>query len=487
MRLLPRSLFGRLTLVLLVGLVAAQLLSAWFLLRDRGQALYQSIREDTVVRVAGIVRLLDALKPTERERLLPLLSTPQTLVQLAERPVAASLRESASASALVTGDLRRHLPPGTLIWVSVSGSIMRNAMMERMDAGSADLPGPMGADMARMRAAMMGESMGDGPMSGPWGYVHGVHAMARAFFIQVRLHDGTWVRFIRRVPRDLFDRPTRLLITLGILLISVILLSLFAVRRLVGPLAELRLAADALGKDIHRPPLSEAGPLEVAETARAFNRMQARLKSYIGDRARILAAVSHDLKTPLTRLRLRTDLLDDEALRDKIQGDLDTMEAMVTATLDFMRGTESREATQPLDLMALLESVCDDAQDAGWDVAIEGALTRPVPGRPLALKRSITNLVENAVRYGERARIQVADDGHQVRIAVHDNGPGIPEALLEQVFDPFFRLESSRARHTGGTGLGLGIARNVARAHGGDLLLSNRPVRGLCAALVLPR
>jgi signal transduction histidine kinase len=324
-------------------------------------------------------------------------------------------------------------------------------------------------------------------MAGPWGYLHGVHAMARAFFIQVRLHDGTWVRFARQVPEELFDRPTRLLVTLLMLLVSVVLLSLSAVRRLVGPLTELRVAADALGKDIDRPALPEAGPLEVAQTAHAFNTMQARLKSYIGDRARILAAVSHDLKTPLTRLRLRTDLLDDEALRDKIQGDLDTMETMVRATLDFMRGTESREATQTLDLMALLEGVRDDAEEAGWEVELTGALDAPVPGRPLALKRAVTNLVENAVRYGERAQIHVEDQDHQVRITVLDAGPGIPAALLEQVFDPFFRLESSRARHTGGTGLGLGIARNIARAHGGDLRLANRPEGGLCAALVLPR
>ncbi len=480
MRLLPRSLFGRLTLVLLIGLVAAQLLSAWFLLRDRGQTLYQSIREDTVARVAGIVHLLDALQPKERERLLPLLSAPGTLVQLAERPAPAPVPDSASVSSLVERGLRRRLPPETPIRVSVSGSLMSDAMSTDMDNAPG---GAMGRSMAQMRAYMMGR----GPMAGPWGYVHGVHAMARAFFIQVRLHDGTWVRFARQVPEDLFDRPTRLLLTLLILLVSVILLSLFAVRRMVGPLTELRLAADALGKDIHRPPLPETGPLEVAETAHAFNTMQARLKSYISDRARILAAVSHDLKTPFAHIRLRTDLLDDEELRDKVQGDLDEMEHMVTATLDFMRGTESREATQTLDLMALLESVRDDAQDAGWDIELEGGLRQPMQGRPLALKRSIRNLVENAVRYGERAHIRVEDEDRQIRITVLDDGPGIPETLLEQVFDPFFRLESSRARHTGGTGLGLGIARNIARAHGGDLVLVNRPEGGLSAQLALPR
>jgi signal transduction histidine kinase len=471
MRILPHSLFGRLTLVLLAGLVAAQLLSASLLLRDRGQTLYQSIRADLVKRTAGIVRLLDALQPPERRRLLPLLSTPETRIRLVRAPAGTPTKDpgrGAAAIAIERG-LRDRLPPGSDVRVVLEGAPM-------------DESGPAG--MAGMHRRHM---MGRGRMAGPWAYLHGVHAMARGFFIQVRLADGSWVQFERRIPEELFDRPTRLLLTLAVLLASVVLLSLLAVRWVVRPLRELRLAAEELGRDIHRPPLAETGPLEVEETARAFNTMQQRIQSFVEDRARILAAVSHDLKTPLTRLRLRTDLLDDEELRNKLQADLDDMESMVGATLDFMRGTESREASRRLDLMALLETIREDSRDAGWQVSLEGQVTEPIQGRPTALKRCIANLVENAARYGGGAEVLAADDGRTVRITVQDRGPGIPDELLEKVFDPFFRQESSRARHTGGTGLGLGIARNIARAHGGDLVLRNRSEGGLSAELTLPR
>ena len=471
MRILPRSLFGRLTLVLLTGLVAAQILSASILLRDRGQTLYQSIRTDLIDRTAGIIRLLEALPAAERRRLLPLLSTTETRIRIAQAPAQPPAQDSVQrlTAGLIERGLKDRLPPGTEVRVTLEDGL-------EDDVSQLGMPG-------MHRRHMLGRQ----GMGGPWAYLHGVHAMARGFFIQARISDGSWIQFERRIPEGLFDQPTRLLLILAVLLVSVVLLSLFAVRWVVRPLRELRLAAEALGRDIHRPPLTEKGPLEIEETARAFNTMQQRIKSFIDDRARILAAVSHDLKTPLTRLRLRTDLLDDAELRDKLQGDLDDMESMVGATLDFMRGTESREPTVKLDIMALLETIREDARDAGWAVVLTGQVTLPFHGRPTALKRCISNLVENAARYGGGAEILPEDDGRTLRITVRDDGPGIPPNLLEKVFDPFFRIESSRARHTGGTGLGLGIARNIARAHGGDLVLRNRAEGGLSAELTLPR
>jgi signal transduction histidine kinase len=311
--------------------------------------------------------------------------------------------------------------------------------------------------------------------------------MASRFIVQAQLRDGSWVWFERRIPRELFDWPLQMLLTLLILLLGVTALSLVAVRWVVRPLERLRAAADALGRDIHRPPLDETGPVEVAETSRAFNRMQRRISRFVEDRARILAAMSHDLKTPLTRIRLRADLLDDEDLGTKIRRDLDDMQRMVEATLDFMRGTESREETRSVDLMALVESICDDAAEAGQPVTLRGQVTGPYQGRPLALKRCIGNLIDNALRYGGSADVEIRDSGQAVTLTVADDGPGIPTESLEKVFDPFFRLESSRARRSGGTGLGLGIARNIARAHGGDLVLRNRADGGLRAALTLPR
>ena len=215
--------------------------------------------------------------------------------------------------------------------------------------------------------------------------------------------------------------------------------------------------------------------------------MQTRLKTYIKDRADILAAVSHYLKTPLTRIRLRADLMDDEEQRTKTRKDLDDMESMVSATLDFMRGPETREPTRGMDLMSLLDSIREDFHESCETIELQEEQIEPYPGKPLALKRCFVNLLENAVRYGGRASINLVDSKERVVISICDNGPGVPEDALQRVFDPFFRLETSRAQHTGGTGLGLGIARNIARAHGGDLVLRNRPEGGVCAELILPR
>jgi signal transduction histidine kinase len=215
--------------------------------------------------------------------------------------------------------------------------------------------------------------------------------------------------------------------------------------------------------------------------------MQARLAGYSRDRTRVLAAMSHDLKTPITRLRLRAELLEDPQLRAKFTKDLDEMESMVGATLDFLRGQESGEPARPVDVMALLESLQADLRETGGQMEIEGAAVKPYPGVPQALKRCLGNLVENAVKYGRSAHVTVDDDDARLVIRVQDYGPGLPPAELEKVFEPFYRVEGSRSRDTGGTGLGLTIARGIAEAHGGRLTLRNRVEGGLEATLELPR
>jgi signal transduction histidine kinase len=233
--------------------------------------------------------------------------------------------------------------------------------------------------------------------------------------------------------------------------------------------------------------LPEKGPEEVSRAARAFNTMQARLARYIRDRTRVLAAMSHDLKTPITRLRLRSELLGDPQMKEKFTKDLDEMESMVGATLDFLRGLENRETVKPVDIMALLESLQADLRETGSAVEIEGATVKPYPGEPQALKRCLGNLIENAVKYGQSARVLVDDNDARLEIRIQDRGPGLPPAELEKVFEPFYRVEGSRSRDTGGTGLGLTIARGIAEAHGGRLSLRNREEGGLEATLELPR
>ena len=265
------------------------------------------------------------------------------------------------------------------------------------------------------------------------------------------------------------------------------MLSYLAVRWVTRPLHVLAHAADALGRDIHRPPLAEDGPTEIRRAAQAFNSMQQRLVRSIEDRTRVFTAMSHDLKTPITRMRLRADLLEDETLRQRFESDLKEMETMVTQALEFMRGLGTGEARQEVDVNALLESLQSDNEAMGRAVRIEGEARASYPARISLLRRCLANLVDNAVVYGERATLRVEDAPAALVIRVQDEGPGIPEAEREKVFEPFYRLEHSRSRATGGTGLGLAVARNIAHMHGGDLTLRNRPERGLEAVLTLPR
>ena len=261
---------------------------------------------------------------------------------------------------------------------------------------------------------------------------------------------------------------------------------MIAVRWATRPLQALATAAEELGRNVNRPPIPETGPIEVVRAARAFNTMQSRLADHLSSRTRLLAAMSHDLKTPITRLRLRSELMDDPKLRERYGHDLSELESMVQATLDFLRGIHDEEPAKAFDVMALLEALQADLQETGAEVTLEGHTDQPYAGQRQAIRRCLRNLLDNAIKYGGRANVRVADDAAALTIRIEDEGPGIPADQIEKVFEPFYRIESSRSRATGGTGLGLAIARQIARAHGGDVTLANRPDGGLEARLVLP-
>ncbi|KAF0813155.1 Osmolarity sensor protein EnvZ [Andreprevotia sp. IGB-42] len=272
-------------------------------------------------------------------------------------------------------------------------------------------------------------------------------------------------------------------------LIRLLVLALTAwigARWLARPMRQLSDAAAALGNDLQSPPLQLAGPAELRRTADAFNRMQAQLKSQIDERSRFLAAVSHDLRTPLTRLRLRCEAIEPLALRERAQQDLSDMNAMLTATLDYLRGQAQPEARQLLDVGALVHSLAEDLQQDDARIVVSGQVAA-LPAQPLALKRCLSNLLENAQRYGHGATVRLIDSAGACTIEIEDIGPGLPPEQLEAVFAPFYRLEDSRNRQTGGVGLGLSIARDVALRHGGTLTLSNALPHGLIATLILPR
>jgi signal transduction histidine kinase len=464
MRWLPRSLFGRLVLVLLPVLVVAQFIGFALHMHERGEALSQASGLQSAQRIAGMVRVLDSLDAAQRRNIAQVLSTPALTVSLERTAPVVAEEEKTARAALFAAVLRRFLGDGRPVAVSVS------------DAAPSE-PAPM-------------RPFGGRGMHGGWAPPIAAHYLGQPglqFVAQVRLRDGALATFDARLPEQTASWPYRLLLSLAVLLAAVIAVSLVAVRWVTRPLTTFADAAEELGRNIHRPALEERGPNEVARAARALNTMQSRLIAYLDDRTRVLAAMSHDLKTPITRLRLRAELLEDSALKTKIAADLEETQSMVDGALDYLRGAARDEAVKPVDVTALLESLQADMRVLGSEVTIEGAAAKPLRAKPQALKRCVWNLLDNAVKYGARARIAVDDDDRRLRIRVLDEGPGIPAAEMDKVFEPFYRVESSRNRATGGTGLGLSIAKGIAEDHGGSLALSNRAEGGLEATLVLPR
>ncbi|SUE43317.1 ATP-binding protein [Roseomonas gilardii] len=317
----------------------------------------------------------------------------------------------------------------------------------------------------------------------------------QALLVSLRLPNGDlWLNLRLRVPPPRPWHSPTFLIAFGVMTVAAALLIVAATRRLIRPVRDLARAAEALGRDVNAPPLPETGPLEVATAAHAFNTMAERIRRFVGDRTQMLAAIGHDLRTPITRLRLRAEFLEDDEQRRRMLSDLDEMEAMVNATLAFARDDAADEPSVPLDLAALCRTVLDEEADARPEaedaLTYTGPLRLTVRGRPIALKRALMNLVGNALKYGQAARIRLEPpSGRQnpvVRLFIEDDGPGVPEESQEAVFQPFRRLETSRNRETGGTGLGLPIARNILRAHGGDVTLENLPEGGLRAVVTLP-
>lgn len=298
-----------------------------------------------------------------------------------------------------------------------------------------------------------------------------------------------WVNFTGRLPTPRPWHSETFLLAFAVMSVSVALLAFWAVRRLTRPVADLAAAAERLGRDVNAPPLPEAGPQEVRQAAASFNTMAARIKRFVADRTEMLAAIGHDLRTPITRMKLRAEFVDDPEQRVKMLADLDEMERMIAATMAFARDDAAAEPPAALDLGVLLRTVADEANDvAGHEaVTVEAPPHLAVQARPIAIKRALSNLVSNAVAYAGECRLRLSGpNAGALRIDVEDEGPGIPEAEIERVFQPFHRVERSRSRDTGGTGLGLPIARNIFRAHGGDVTLANRAPKGLRATVTLP-
>ncbi|ODT87182.1 ATP-binding protein [Phenylobacterium sp. SCN 70-31] len=311
------------------------------------------------------------------------------------------------------------------------------------------------------------------------------HFLINPFQVGVRQSDGRWA-VVRSEPRfglDDWQQRVALWFALSALLMTPVTW-IFA-RRLSKPIQVFAQAAERLGRDPKAPPLALKGPAEIGVAARAFNEMQERLQRYVEDRTAMVGAIAHDLRTPLTRLRFRIESLPDDQ-RAKYAADLDQMEAMIAATLAFVRDATRPGERTPLELSSLIESLCDEMAETGARAEAEAGEKVVLEGDPMALRRLFANLLENAVKFGGQARARVFRDAGHAVVEIDDDGPGIPAADTERVFEPFYRREPSRNRQTGGIGLGLAVVRSIARGHGGDVSLINRQGGGLRARVLLP-
>jgi signal transduction histidine kinase len=305
--------------------------------------------------------------------------------------------------------------------------------------------------------------------------------------ISMRLPDRTWVNvsLLSWAPQPANLHGT--LLSTSLMAAGALAVALLLVRSQTRPLSTFVKAAGRIARVRGVEPVSEEGPREVRALATAFNDMQRRITRLIDDRTHALAAVSHDLKTPITRLRFRTEEMGEEALRKAVAADLDEMERMIDQTLSYLREERGEEEMKPVDLVAILETVTDDVGDAGGEAQLAGSPAAIIWGRRLALKRAFANLIGNAVKYGRRAWTRIEDETDLVRVTITDEGPGMPEGDIERALQPFVRLEPSRNSETGGFGLGLTIADAVIRGHCGKLELRNGPKGGLVVSVLLPK
>lgn len=464
-RQLPGSLAARLITLLLLALVISQGVSFVIFLDERRAAVRFGHQQQVLARTASIVRLLRDTPPALHPRIVSTASTPALRYRLS-RDSALVDQGPARADHVLARRLAARLGGAAervLVQVSFEDGRLfrfgrRRAGFQVHDHGHDD------DDEER-------HHMGGRPL---W------------LAISVLVADGTWLNATTALPPQApWDWPA--LVSTGVMAVAISLIVVLVVRRITRPMQRLADAADRLGRGEQIPPILEDGPEEVRRTTRAFNRMRERVARFVQDRTRMLAAISHDLRTLITTLRLRAEFVEDRETRERMLETLEEMQRMTETTLAFAQDQAAREETRGMDLAALAGSLCDDLSDIGHDVIFAQAPKTPYACRPASLKRALRNLIENAATYGGRARVHLTDSAREIAIVIEDDGPGIAEGDHERIFEPFVRLEESRSRETGGVGLGMAIARSIIRGHGGDILLENRKDGGLRVSVILPR
>jgi len=320
----------------------------------------------------------------------------------------------------------------------------------------------------------------------PPGIVYDQSRPLAPYMLAVQLNDGSWLVF--SVMKRTWGMPgaNRWAIWLCFLAASITIVTAFAARQFSRPIEQLAAAVRQFGLNPRAPPIAEAGPRELRQVIETFNAMQAQIQKFVAYRTMMLAAISHDLRTPLTRMRLRGEFIDDQEQQARLFRDVDEMQNMVDEALAFFRDDASVEETTSFDLPHVLLTVANDYADQDVDIGYAGPAHAVYRGRPFALKRAFTNLIDNAAKYGKTPEIELSCEEMALVVAIRDRGPGIPEHALDNVFRPYYRMDGSRNRISGGVGLGLTVAQAIVQGHGGEIILQNRPEGGLEARIVLP-
>ncbi|WP_419910944.1 ATP-binding protein [Hoeflea sp.] len=458
--LIPRSLAGQLIGLMLAAVVVSQVFTLWLFTDERRGALLELAGGRVVSRTAALVELLDDTPSELHEQIRRAASSPVSYFWISSRPAL-----SKSGTSRTDLRIRRALAETIGEDRAVRTQIGRNVEVPRYRHARPR------TETAKQKSA--------------------TRLVPLVVAMSVQLDNGRWLNMASSLDMQPSSLP-RLFVSISLMAVAVILIVGFTVRRLTKPLSNLADAADQLGRGADGLSVEEAGPQEVRSAIHAFNVMQERLTRYVQDRTRMLAAISHDLRTPITSLRIRAEFIEDEENRNRIIMTLDEMQRMVEATLSLARDEARREEQNRVDLGEFLDAIVADYQDMNQPVRLksgpdQGVERMVVDCRPIAMKRALRNLIDNAVRYGNEAEIEYLAGENSVEITISDSGPGIPSERLDEVFEPFLRLEDSRSGETGGIGLGLAIARSNIHAHGGTLTLQNMQEGGLKATVTLPR
>jgi signal transduction histidine kinase len=465
-RFIPDSVAGWVIVVLVAGLAVTQVVTITINANTRSDMTAVLAHFRLADRMADLVRLVVVTPPAQRSALLTSVRSGTLHASWGLQPAPAGVDTNDARADLFSQVMQASL--WDVAWHKLRVSFAPAPI-------EAAIPGGRPSD----RSTTVGRRLDR---------ILAQHARVPLLRVALQLDDGSWVSFEAPFVEEPEVLSLRSLLALALAALGIVVASIWAVRRLTDPLVTLARAAERLGSDVNAPPLAERGASELRQAARAFNTMQSRVQRFVHDRLQMTAAISHDLRTPITRLRLRAELVEDEEQRRKMLADLEHMEALIDATLAFAREEDSKhEAASSVDLVSLVEDLCEDRPSVTFQVAPDLGPRLPCVCRPVAIRRCVDNIIDNAVKYGEIARVRIEATPSTARIIVEDDGPGIPDSDLERVFQPYERLENSRNQETGGAGLGLAIARMIARAHGGEVRLRNRQGGGLTASVELPR